>query len=512
MMNRGAGRRALGVVFWLCLLAEAGQAPSPLVSTGPSDVAGVTKLRLDAERYAAIKGAKSVTIQGFPLSHQKSVDLELTPFDVFADDAVVVATSDSGERRLPRPDVVLLHGQVAGIADSRVYLALAPTGSQGFIEAGGQSFIISSGPYGHSQGTVIYDRDAISADAMEWKPFECLADLLGQPQPKLQGGGSGASVLDEPPCRVAEVALETDREFTSALFGGDLDAAAAYAELLTGAVSEIYKRDINASLKISYLRLWETSADPWNQGDTYNQILQFIDYWETNMRDVVRDDAHFYSGRGLGGGIAYLPGLCQGEYAYALSANLGGSFPYPLQDKHPQNWDPMVVAHEFGHNFGAPHTHDMNPPVDRCAQGVCGVDGTIMSYCHLCPGGMTNIVLKFHERSINEEMLPYLDQLTCPLTQHPDCGGGGPPPVGPCKFFQRSVTVCRPVGGKVKGIFKSRLPEGFGIVLTLNGKDELTTWTNKRGNARVTWHDVPEAASGACQIFVAPLLPKLCRQ
>jgi Bacterial Ig domain/PA14 domain len=60
------------------------------------------------------------------------------------------------------------------------------------------------------------------------------------------------------------------------------------------------------------------------------------------------------------------------------------------------------VMHEMGHNFGAPHTHDHTPPADGCGANDCTLayEGTIMSYCHLCTGGMSNISLKFHPYSV----------------------------------------------------------------------------------------------------------------
>ena len=80
----------------------------------------------------------------------------------------------------------------------------------------------------------------------------------------------------------------------------------------------------------------------------------------------------------IGGGLAYVGGLYSRAYEYGVSASLNGEFSL---------WDRVVVTHELGHNFGAPHTHEMNPPVD-----VCGLTcpsstpentiGTIMSYCH----------------------------------------------------------------------------------------------------------------------------------
>ena len=64
------------------------------------------------------------------------------------------------------------------------------------------------------------------------------------------------------------------------------------------------------------------------------------------------------------------------------------------------NWDFIVVTHELGHNFGADHTHEYCPPIDTCQDhcegaAACGSQGTLMSYCHLCPGGITNIDLEF---------------------------------------------------------------------------------------------------------------------
>ena len=114
-------------------------------------------------------------------------------------------------------------------------------------------------------------------------------------------------------------------------------------------------------------------------------------------------------GRALGGGVAYLNALCVFSIRYGLSANMAGYFPYPIQNNHPQNWDLMVVAYEIGHNFGAPHTHDMG--IDYCAYGDCSVtpNGTIMSYCHLCSGGMANVRMEFHARTINEEMMPFIE-------------------------------------------------------------------------------------------------------
>jgi hypothetical protein len=115
------------------------------------------------------------------------------------------------------------------------------------------------------------------------------------------------------------------------------------------------------------------------------------------------------------GGIAWLNAVCS-TTGYGVSAYLNGSFPYPLQDHHSGNWDVVVVSHELGHNFGAIHTHSYSPPIDNCGNGNCqgAANGTIMSYCHTCPGGIANIELIFHPLLVID-MLNFLDGAGCDL-------------------------------------------------------------------------------------------------
>jgi len=104
---------------------------------------------------------------------------------------------------------------------------------------------------------------------------------------------------------------------------------------------------------------------------------------------------HSLSTRGLGGGVAWLDGLYSSRACYAVSG-INGGFAF---------WDKVVVAHELGHNFGSPHTHDYSPQIDTCGSFcVAGrrnhpnPDGTIMSYCHICNGGLGNIRYEWASR------------------------------------------------------------------------------------------------------------------
>ena len=126
----------------------------------------------------------------------------------------------------------------------------------------------------------------------------------------------------------------------------------------------------------------------------------------TNVGD--RHLAHLLNARELGGGMAYLWGLC-GNNGYAVSGGMSGTFPMPLEDQQAGNWDPIVFAHETGHNFGMIHTHDsmwpyLEPTIDdenpdECGNGDCAnaSGAPIMSYCHLCDGGIANIAMEFDD-------------------------------------------------------------------------------------------------------------------
>ena len=406
--------------------AELVVSDSPLrVIDGDSD-AVTTRLVLDRQKYEELKSADSALLRDFPLSETRSVDLIVDRIEVFAPDARVVLATERGDVPVERPDVLLLGGEVLGEPGSTVFLGLSPHGCNGFVELGQEVFVVSSGRYGEGHDTVVYNLTTLPSGTIDWCEWQCYSDQVYIPGALLwaeaQSQGRADQSLRDAPCRVGEIALETDWEFTGDLFGGDTDASGAYATLLTGAISGVYTRDLNVRLEIVFLRLWPDPDDPWDQDNTGDQLYQFQDYWNAYMTHVERHVAHFLSGRPLGGGIAYYPGLCYPEYDYALSANLAGYFPYPLEDNHPQNWDPYVFAHENGHIFGGPHTHDMSPPIDGCAWGDCSVcpHGTIMSYCHTCEGGMTNIELRFHPRVINEEILPFLqDGAPCDLTVNP---------------------------------------------------------------------------------------------
>lgn len=392
--------------------------PSPLIpmsfagDPGEAAVAGV-HTALDPTLYNQVKASSRLTLGGFVLGRDEAVDLELEQFDVLTSDALLIVADGANERATPRPDVVLLRGSISGDAESVVFLALSPDGTNGFIRSGTTQFVIAADGAG---GAYVYNTREAGDVGILAPVCQGALPIPGAPAvvddmmiaPGEQHEARPA--FEATNCRTIRVAVDTDFEYRSiSRFTSDA-AAQTYALSLWGAVSEIYRRDTNVSLAVPYLRIWSANTDPYPDGSAIGDRLgQLVNHWRASQGSVSRDITHILSGT-TGGGVAYLTVLCNNTWGYGADGNIAGTFPKPLRDHSSQNWDVMVTAHELGHNFAAPHTHSMTPVIDGCGNGDCtdAINGTIMSYCHTCAGGMSNILLKFHERTLSEAMLPYL--------------------------------------------------------------------------------------------------------
>ncbi len=342
------------------------------------------------------------------------VDLE--PFDVLDAHAQVVVQTAVGARPADLKGLRLWRGHIVGSPESSVFLATSGHGVNGFLRDGHRLEVISdaggaaAAVWSDAGEKVESDRplcDVRLPEGAHWPPLVRSA-----------GDQDERGVV----CRVADLAIDTDWEFTSDTFGGDADAAATYAITLAGGVSEIFQRDLNVRLEVSFVRVWDEDIDPYDPFNGTDLLDQFRQEWSGSMDHVDRSVAHLLSGRTdlPYGGVAWLSVLCNEDWGYGLSGYLNGSFPHPLEDHNPANWDLVVMAHELGHNFGTLHTHDgYQPPIDNCGNGDCdgAENGTIMSYCHTCSGGISNIRLGFHDR-VQLVILDYLDSIepSCDLT------------------------------------------------------------------------------------------------
>jgi hypothetical protein len=377
---------------------------------------------LDQGEFAELENgapAASITID---LPSLGPVTIEVVRTSVVTDDfSLETAQVVRGKVVTQMAPIELPHayaGRVRGAESSSVYLGFGTGAAKGLVAGmvivGDESWWISSGPAAARDAglpAMIAHRSAFANSPLEGLSCGAMA-LAGNdvpPAPPTDGGVAGG-----PGCREFRIAIETDTEFTMTAQHGNAVAAAQYALLLMGAASQVYDRDVSVKLPVSYLRIW-AGEDIWTGADMFEQIYQYRDHWVKNMGDVERDIGHFFAGRSLGGGVAALGVACMGlDWSYALSSNIGNGFPYPLVDHSNSNWEPLVVNHELGHNFGAPHTGEHTPQADTCGTNDCSqaYGGTIMSSCHLCPGGYSNLVMSFHPFSI-ASMQAHLANVPC---------------------------------------------------------------------------------------------------
>jgi hypothetical protein len=303
--------------------------------------------------------------------------------------------------------------------DSAAYLALSEFGCNGFIELGDKLYIVSSPSKsvdGVDAGMDAYV-DALHKSALE---------TLGYAGPRVAViypvEDSAAMTLNlndqiilpgfEPNMNVTPYTAESTVRTTFSIAGeidnalykkkGSESAAKSYYNTILGATSSIYQRDFGHSLRSSYSYVW-TASDPYCC-DSSAALNKFKSNWDSKNGGVSRGAALLLAGRSLGGGLAYVGTLCNKAYGYGVAGDMSGYFPTPVQSYNGQNWDIIVFAHELGHIFGAAHTHELNPPVDKCGSGNCSGarGGTIMSYCHTCSGGVANIDMKFASATINQ--------------------------------------------------------------------------------------------------------------
>ncbi|MHC4064670.1 MAG: M12 family metallo-peptidase, partial [Planctomycetota bacterium] len=200
-------------------------------------------------------------------------------------------------------------------------------------------------------------------------------------------------------------------------FGNATDTM-TYVMQLYAAVSDVFMRDVNTRVELSFVRLWDNPNDLFNQEDP---ISEFRNYWNQNMTGVHRDVAQFCSGRVNFpyGGVAFLDALCNSS-AYSVTGYNLGYFVNP-DIPHVFNRDIIINAHELGHNCGTLHTHDYG--LDDCNLEVGPAQrGSIMSYCgQTRSGGDGNHDLRFHS-FVQGVMESYIISVGCVAD---DCNGNG---------------------------------------------------------------------------------------
>ena len=396
--------------------------------------AGEEPLDLDFRALTALRSAPKVPLRiaDFPVSPGARAGIVLRRFEIASPDARIRVTGPAGDSFLPLPDVAHFHGHLLGEPDSSVYLGARPDGLIAFVRSSaGMSYV---GPGERGSGFVVRD-SASPANDRYAQPWRCDVDQLPE-VPAVPAPDIDRKSTESPEIvgfQKASLILETDQELLGK-FSGDIPDMAAYLLSLFAQFNLIYERDLSFHLTVIEIHAW-TVPDPWNGPDTSTQLIQLGSWYHANrpLGTFPRATVHLTSGVAVTGGLAWRPALCIGDFDLG-GGQWGGAYGVSqiFADYPAQIWDLVVTTHEIGHNAGSHHTHCYTPPIDTCYSGEAGCyvgptevppgGGTIMSYCHSQTGGLDNINLVFHERCVDEQLLPYVQAGACTsaVTTFPD--------------------------------------------------------------------------------------------
>jgi hypothetical protein len=297
------------------------------------------------------------------------------------------------------------------------------------------------------------------------------------------GGGGPLFLMGPCALRECKVSIESDFQYYQRF--NNVGAQTTYTTTLWSFISDRFETQAGTVLTFPYVGFYTTPNDPWitpDIGGNSSQMLgEFQNAWAANVPNGGRV-GHFMSGAGLGGGVAWLNVLCSNSSNFAVSGNINAGVNFPVVVS-PSNWDFMVCAHELGHNFNAAHSHDYCPPLDQCAppgyfggcqtQQVCTNQGSLMSYCHLCGGGTSNITTFFH--AVSAGYMTQAAQLCLP--KYADITGTAPTLIAQGATTPVTATVTGTPSGPVQLLWRPSALQPFVAIDMASAGNGLYTAT-----------------------------------
>lgn len=365
----------------------------------------------------ALAGEHAEIVVALPAIGQ--VSLVLDRFETLTQDAHVLRVGDgtapqAADLHAVARSVRTFSGEVEGFPGSWAYMAYSPAGRVGLVQVDGRRFALVPVEGSTWAGPVYGPGRWVESTGSGAPVVDDMCRVLGEHRHEDEGGAAGIP-LPPPSARGkrVQIAADCDYEFTS-IFDSP-ETASAYVVSLYGAISGVYERECGVRVQLSYIRLWTSPDDPFQDPDP---LVQFRDHWNQTQGAVERDVAQLLTGRRNlpYGGVAWLSAAC-GDLGYSVCGYLIGSFA-DAGATSPGNWDIIVTAHELGHNIGTLHTHDYG--LDTCASGTI-LRGGFMSYCHTVSGATSNIDLTLHT-VVRDRIADFLAKAPCVDL---DCDGDG---------------------------------------------------------------------------------------
>ena len=371
------------------------------------------------EKLSGLEGEDRMRIEHWPVAPGDRRAVTLKRSEVYGTETRIFEVGDHGIREVPRSPRQHFIGEIDDEPGSGVLVILDPRGRRvtGMSVSGGEMFDLEPVPGGlWSEVRVVASEERSPGRMASWG---CGEEELDRPNriPDLTRIAAPSSAEKSVGPLEAVLAIDTDTELLSQKFGNNTSAAADYVADLIAAMNVMYSRDLDVTLiqGVTYLR---TGSDPYTANSGSNaspsELYEFGNYWKSNYGSVQRALAAMLSGKSpssnSASGIAWVGGLCSTSYGYSFSKVFKSNY---------LSGDAKIVGHEIGHNFGSPHTHCYNPPIDQCYanEGGCyqgatscpGGPGTLMSYCHITGCGST---LDFHPTVVNRIVTYHVNPAT----------------------------------------------------------------------------------------------------
>ncbi len=416
------------------------------------------------ELYQSFMGENSIYLENFPIGENNFGNLRLYYSEPAYDENTVINVYYQGKvTQAKLPDFKLYSGTIDGDTESDVIMIVSKNGISGIVQTGyGNSYNLGLNIENNSKISeiqvannnnlytlVLSDRAELDHNAgvtntcgvsdIEQNPNGYGDGFLGDfnddfdlnhKRNSTNNGLLGTEILE------ATIAMEGNHEFFLMFKNNkndpDLKDLADNQQAITRGIeymtqvmsmsSLVYRRELNITLKIGNIDFYaDKTKDPYFP--LFNQILsaklnRMRTVWSGRSsikRTVVSLFTNLRSqpANSTIAGIAYVGSprtgvLCSTGQGYNALGMIG-SFMYPTMNF---TTDVNVTAHELGHNFSSPHTHncyfkpqidtcltqETNPNTDACIEEGSlrriKFDGDIMSYCFLSGGS----ILRFHPR------------------------------------------------------------------------------------------------------------------
>ncbi len=363
-------------------------------------------LQPDAEVLRQLFAEKNYSLSiSLPLKQNVNITLDLIKFNVTESGTKFINRTAAGNQEvsLKENDLIISYtGKINGFDKSFVFITIYNEQLSGYLIAGNDTYTIGSLNEKDINSSYVIFQESKRTTGTKFKCGTNDAELpasIREEMKKINKDGSGEKLTTT--LLKANIAIDVD--FLSYnTYGSSIPTATAWALAQMAGVSAVYLHDENVQMTVPYIRIW-TVADPYSSTASGNQMLTNLrTEWLNNQSSVQRTVVHLLSRRQDVdvAGIAYLDVLCNTNFGYGLATSLNaGSNLLPNY-----SYNIEVSAHELGHNFGSPHTHNCSwagGPIDTCEQieGGCysgprhQTIGTIMSYCDVYVAGAVTMTL-----------------------------------------------------------------------------------------------------------------------